>query len=146
MVETTNPNGEYNITDDNFRKIFHHICLAAKKQSKVDKKLKEFSIAEKNILTKKIDELEHKTPNNSTSWITKKLETKVPVTPKKVVVVRPKVENAKSKELDKLKAYVAEVKRNYNMLKNNKTIDKEKLRTLQRRLEALENVLKENSK
>ena len=133
--EKQNP---YNIGTPEFKKIFYHLVLAAKKNSKIEKG---FSVKEKQILSKKIEELEtRKDPND---WIKAKLEDNKIIKPK-TVVVRPtimKPKNDNKKEIMEIKRHMEEVKRMYDSVKNRKDVDRERVMKLKNILDSLEKML-----
>jgi hypothetical protein len=132
----------YNIDNNNFRKIFRHLCIAARKNSAKEKKDKSFYEFEKKVISEKIDAVE-KRYSGQDSWIKYKLNLKKELEAKpKTVVVRPKVKNSKNIEIEEIKRHVIELKKSYETLKKNKKVSKVKLKALKDRLEKLEKILK----
>lgn len=116
MVENTD-SSKVVIGQKEFRKIFYHLSMSAKKQNHKAVQDKDYANKEKTILSSKISELESKPEKDA--WIKAKLEPKIVYDlKKKIVVVKRKPEDvAKRKEFFEVKKHLEVAKRNYELLK-----------------------------
>lgn len=129
---------EQDIDKKNFRKLFFHLCAAAKKQEKQKRKDKAFREFEKKAISEKIDEVEKNQSLEKPSWIKDRLS---PVE-RKIVVVKEKTKENKKAEIEEIKKQIAEIKKSYELLKKNKKTDKKKIKAVKEKIEMLEKILK----
>lgn len=144
MTESGSEENELiSISNNNFKKIFHHLCLAAKKHTKHEKKDNITSTYESNIISEKIEAIEKKKHSISDDWIKNKLE-QLPQKNRNIIL--QKREDPKDAEIKDIKNHILEIRKSYETLKQNKGVSKEKLKALKERIERLENMLRNDSK
>ncbi len=132
MAETLADN-KVVINRDDFKKIFHHLCLAAKNQTKFERRIKISPTLEKRIISDKINELENKQHNKSDDWIKNRIAEKADEKLKT---------DSRESEIKDIKNHILDVKKSYDTLMHNKNVKKEKLKAIKDRLLKLEHVLK----